>query len=81
MLVTLYRMATPDPKLLLGAAIRKERESKGLSQEDFAHECGLHRTYIGSVERGERNISLESTLKIADKLGLKLAELFSRAGL
>ena len=79
MVVSLAGMMTSDPKELLGAAIRKERESKGVSQEAFAHQCGLHRTYIGSVERGERNISLESVLKIAETLGLKLSELFSKA--
>jgi transcriptional regulator with XRE-family HTH domain len=74
-------MVIPDPKLLLGTAIRKEREKQGISQEKFAHQCGLHRTYISSVEGGERNISLESVLRIAATLGVTLSELFSKARL
>lgn len=74
-------MATEDPKKSLGRVIREVRETKGLSQESFAHQCGVHRTYIGSVERGERNVSLDSILKIAKALGLTAAELFKQAGL
>lgn len=74
-------MVAMDPKKALGDAIRIERERKDLSQEAFAHHCGLHRTYIGSVERGERNISLENIVKIAKALGLTCSELFSQARL
>ena len=46
-----------------------------ISQEDLADRCGLHRTYIGSVERGERNISVDNMEAIAIALGCKLVEL------
>lgn len=57
-----------DPKKLLGIKVRKLRQSLGLSQERLAEECGLHRTYIGGVERGERNISLENIVRVARAL-------------
>jgi len=64
----------------LGQAIRHQRESMGFSQESFADEVGLHRTYIGSIERGERNLSLRNIIKIAKALGMKPSELFQKAG-
>lgn len=65
----------------LGMAIRKERQGKHLSQEALAFESALHRTYIGSVERGERNLSIDNIVKIAKALGLRPSELLRRAGL
>jgi transcriptional regulator with XRE-family HTH domain len=58
-----------------GETIRKARKEKGISQEELAELCNLHRTYVGSVERGERNISLQNIVKIARALGLTAAEL------
>jgi len=52
----------------LGKAIRSLRTNLGYSQEEFAGACGLHRTYFGAVERGERNISLQNIVKIATAL-------------
>lgn len=63
-------------KKIFGARVRALRTEKGWSQEDFAFECGLHRTYIGAVERGERNISHENIKKIADTFRIDIAELF-----
>jgi transcriptional regulator with XRE-family HTH domain len=57
-----------DPKKLVGMRIRELRLAKGVSQEALADEAGVHRTYMGSVERGERNISLENIVKIAHAL-------------
>jgi len=57
-----------DPKKLVGIRIRELRSAKGISQEALADLAGLHRTYMGSVERGERNISLENIVKIARAL-------------
>lgn len=67
-----------DKKTLMtiGDNIRKYRMMKGWSQEEFAHECDLHRTYIGAVERGERNITILNLIKIKGKLGVKLTELY-----
>ena len=53
---------------VFGAGVRKERERIGISQEELAYRAGLHRTYLGSVERGERNIGLLNILRIARAL-------------
>jgi len=65
-----------DIKTKFGAKVRKLRLARGLSQEAFADICGLHRTYIGAIERGERNVSLENIEKIAKALGISIAALF-----
>lgn len=62
--------------MTIGNNIRKYREMKGWSQEGFAHECNLHRTYIGSVERGERNITILNLIKVKERLGVRLEELY-----
>lgn len=59
-----------------GARIRGLRKRRGLSQEALALQAGLDRTYIGGVERGERNISLENIAKLATALKVSLPELF-----
>ncbi|MBN1492269.1 MAG: helix-turn-helix transcriptional regulator [Phycisphaerae bacterium] len=64
-----------DVQARFGRRLRAVRTEKGLSQEDLAHRSGLHRTYVSSVERGERNISLENIAKLAGALGVKLTEL------
>ena len=53
------------------------RRSLGWSQERLAQECGLHRTYIGGIERGERNVSIDNIERIAQALRVTLAELVS----
>ncbi|MFL7053230.1 helix-turn-helix domain-containing protein [Vibrio cyclitrophicus] len=61
-----------DEKSLLlafGLKVKSLRLEKKLSQEDLAELCALHRTYIGSVERGQRNVSLVNIVKIASALG------------
>lgn len=55
--------------------IRKFRRGNGLSQEKLADLCGLHRTYIGSVERSERNITIENLDRIANALGVDARDL------
>ena len=57
-----------------GKAMRKFRISAGLSQEKLAELADVHRTYVGDVERGERNISVVNMVKVADALGMKLSD-------
>lgn len=59
-----------------GVRVRAERERLGISQEDLADRAGLHRTYIGGVERGERNIGLLNVLRIARALEVEVPVLF-----
>ncbi len=56
------------PQQVFGEQVRKARHKLDLSQEELAEECGLHRTYVGSVERGERNVSLLNIIAIARAL-------------
>lgn len=63
-----------------GDRMRARREEMGLSQEDLAGRCGLHRTYVGSVERGERNVSLINIVRIADALDVDAGWLVRRVG-
>ncbi|MBM3508082.1 MAG: helix-turn-helix transcriptional regulator [Alphaproteobacteria bacterium] len=59
----------------LGRVIRRRRLELGLSQEGFAEKVGLHRTYVGAVERGERNISFDNIVRVARALGVSSSEL------
>jgi transcriptional regulator with XRE-family HTH domain len=63
----------------LGKAIRRLRSEAGYSQEGFADFCRFHRTYIGALERGEKNLTTDSLERIAKALGLTIFELFRRA--
>lgn len=62
---------------ILSANIKKLRAEKGLSQEELAGKCGLHRTYVGAVERGERNVTLSSLELIAIALDVDVPMLLS----
>ena len=70
---------TVPARELFGAKARLLRKAKGLSQESFAEACRLHRTYIGSVERGERNISIDNMERIAATLNVPLTELVAQS--
>ena len=73
-------MATTDLKTLLGVAIKTQRASLGISQEELALRAGLHRTYVSDLERGARNPSIESIEKLASALQISIAKLFEKAG-
>jgi transcriptional regulator with XRE-family HTH domain len=62
--------------VLFGKRIRQLRMQKGLSQEELGYEAGLHRTYIGQIERAEKNITLKNIAKIAKELDVNISELF-----
>ncbi len=64
----------------IGQRIRNYRFQSGLNQEELAERCGLHPTYIGQVERGEKNATIESISKIANGLSLPLSTLFENIG-
>jgi transcriptional regulator with XRE-family HTH domain len=66
-----------DLLLLLGKRVHDLRIAKGWSQEEFAHICGVHRTYAGQIERGEKNLSFGNLLKIAAALSITVSELLS----
>ncbi len=67
-------------KRRFGQSIRELREERGWSQEEFAEQCGLHRTYIGGIERGERNVGLVNIERIAVALRVSIADLFEQRG-
>lgn len=73
-------MTIGDLKRLFGTAIKGKRSELGISQEELADRAGLHRTYVSDVERGARNLSLESIEKLAHALELSISGLFERAG-
>lgn len=58
-----------------GERVRELRSDQGYSQESFAHEVGIDRTYIGGIERGERNVALRNIERIANALGVTLSDL------
>jgi transcriptional regulator with XRE-family HTH domain len=62
----------------IGDRLREARQGRELTQDELADKCGLHRTFIGSVERGERNVSIVNLRRIARVLRLPLSELFGK---
>ena len=69
-------MPQPSIKLLFGKALRALREERGYSQEELAERAGLHRNYVGGIERGERNVALENIGKLAKALSIRSRDLF-----
>jgi transcriptional regulator with XRE-family HTH domain len=65
-----------DVRIRFGKALRKRRHKLGVSQEEFADLCGLDRTYVGGIERGERNLALLNIEKLARALKISLSDLF-----
>lgn len=72
-------MKRRSPKEILAGNLRRLRKTTGLSQEALADRAGLHRTYISSIERCERNVSLENIFLLADALGVEPAVLVTPA--
>ena len=62
----------------VGITIKELRKERGMSQETFAYESGIDRRYMSDIENGKRNISLDILERIADKLEIRLSELFLR---
>lgn len=62
--------------ILFGERVAKLRHSVGLSQEELADRCGIHRTYIGAIERGEKSPTLNTIEKIANAMEVTIKELF-----
>jgi transcriptional regulator with XRE-family HTH domain len=67
-------------KSRFGLAIKQRRQEIGISQEVLAERAGLHRTYIGDIERGARNLSLENIEKLAKALRISISDLFAKYG-
>ena len=68
-------MNNSDILTRFGKRVRELRKSQGYSQESFAAECGLDRTYLGGIERGERNVALRNIGAIANALRISISEL------
>ncbi len=60
-------------------ALRRLRQEKGLSQEELAEKADLHRNYVGSVERGERNVGVDNMERLAQALGQELVDMLGRS--
>ncbi|HEX4119303.1 MAG TPA: helix-turn-helix transcriptional regulator [Verrucomicrobiae bacterium] len=71
-------MIKPDLRKILADNIKAYRDAKNLSQEELADECGLHRTYIGSVERCERNVTLGTLEVLAQALKTTVPNLLTQ---
>jgi len=72
------RKPTQQITKILAGNIRTYRRSRDLSQEELAEICGLHRTYVGSVERGERNVTLSTLEAFSTALGVSVQDLLKR---
>jgi len=76
------QLRVPSKKLrqVLASNIRSFRRKKKLSQEELAAMCDLHRTYVGSVERGERNVTLSTLEAFSSALGVSVIDMLSERG-
>lgn len=76
--MTILTLSTMKRGVLVkfGQKVRAERVKLGLSQEALASRAGVHRTYVGMIERAEKNITLENIEKIAKALGIRIGEFF-----
>lgn len=70
-------MAVGDLQKRVGQNLRAHRQALGLSQEAFADVAGVHRTYMGGLERGERNLTLQSLEQLSERIGVDPEELLT----
>ena len=73
----MVRRASQDIRIRFGRAVRKRRSEIGISQEELAGRCDLHRTYVADIERGSRNLFLLSIEKVDTGLSISIGNLFS----
>jgi len=73
-------MSKIDLRDVLAENVRAHRAITGLSQDEFADKCGLHRTYVGSVERRERNVTLSTLELLANAIGVTVPDLLTKSG-
>ena len=69
---------TPEIRIQFGLAVKQRREELGLTQETLAAKAGLHRSYIGDIERGKRNIAIDNLSKLVEAMGLSVPAFFSK---
>jgi transcriptional regulator with XRE-family HTH domain len=74
-------MEKPSPAERLSTVMRTYRKATELSQDRFADRIDMHRAYYSAIERGEKNITLDTLLRVADGLGVKASDLFGKAKL
>lgn len=65
-----------DINKLFGGKVVEMRKQHGLTQEELSFKCGIHRVYMGTIERGEKSVTLDTVAKIATGLGVEVKELF-----
>ena len=73
-------MARPNLRQILADNVKRYRARVGVSQDNFAIECGVHRTYVGQVERCERNISLATLEMFANAMSVSVPQLLTKDG-
>ena len=73
--------ANAPPLVAFGNAVRATRAARGVAQEALANRCGIDRSYLGAIERGDQNPGLLHVVKIAEALGLTVEALMKEAGL
>lgn len=75
--LSMFGMTKKKILIVFGDKVRELRKEKGLSQEELSFKADLHRTYIGMIERAEKNITLANIEKIANALNVNIKELFN----